>query len=383
MINFMLGPPGGGKSYETTVYHVLPALEAGRKVITNLPLNIELFLAIDARYADLLEIRQAEEGKPLPFSQVEQYKTDWRHPLTNQGPLLIIDECQEVMRRGKTSKALCELAAMHRHYGQDWLLLTQSYGKIDREICDLVQITYYVSKLSVFGRNDEYVRKVFSGLKSGSKKPVQQEVRKYNPAYFKFYTSHTASDKAVQEAMAGDISPMYKRIRRFGLAFLMIFLILAPVAYYQYRHTTAQDKQTQKPKTETITPANQGQSARVESGQTPSINRPRKLAETTGDIKREPFDGMTFYIRGNIIGKDHQVWLFSVTRDGVDVLFQTGEELAKAGYKIRAVNDCLVIVDHPALNEPKYVYCGTGMTSRPQTVPTAAPMQNKTVSELN
>ncbi|MBI5918423.1 MAG: hypothetical protein HY849_03485 [Nitrosomonadales bacterium] len=41
MINLLLGPPGGGKSYEATVYHVLPALAKGRKIITNLPLDLD------------------------------------------------------------------------------------------------------------------------------------------------------------------------------------------------------------------------------------------------------------------------------------------------------------------------------------------------------
>ncbi|POB76042.1 zonular occludens toxin domain-containing protein, partial [Vibrio vulnificus] len=35
--------PGSGKSYESVVYHVIPALKDGRKVVTNLPLNLEHF----------------------------------------------------------------------------------------------------------------------------------------------------------------------------------------------------------------------------------------------------------------------------------------------------------------------------------------------------
>ncbi|EPW3551744.1 zonular occludens toxin domain-containing protein, partial [Pseudomonas aeruginosa] len=38
MINLILGQPGGGKSHEAVVYHVVPALNQGRKVITNLAL---------------------------------------------------------------------------------------------------------------------------------------------------------------------------------------------------------------------------------------------------------------------------------------------------------------------------------------------------------
>ena len=50
MINGLEGIPGSGKSYEATVYHVLAALQTGRLVITNLPLNVEVFAAIDPAY---------------------------------------------------------------------------------------------------------------------------------------------------------------------------------------------------------------------------------------------------------------------------------------------------------------------------------------------
>ncbi len=49
MINGLEGIPGSGKSYEATVYHVLAALQTGRLVITNLPLNVEVFAAIGIR----------------------------------------------------------------------------------------------------------------------------------------------------------------------------------------------------------------------------------------------------------------------------------------------------------------------------------------------
>ncbi len=56
-VNALEGIPGSGKSYEAVAYHVLPALRSGRKVITNLPLNIDAFAAIDPAWRDLIEIR--------------------------------------------------------------------------------------------------------------------------------------------------------------------------------------------------------------------------------------------------------------------------------------------------------------------------------------
>ncbi|MER0370175.1 zonular occludens toxin domain-containing protein, partial [Vibrio vulnificus] len=52
MINLIVGRPGGGKSYEAVVFHIIPAIQNGRKVVTNLPLNIDHFVKVfgeDAR----------------------------------------------------------------------------------------------------------------------------------------------------------------------------------------------------------------------------------------------------------------------------------------------------------------------------------------------
>lgn len=58
MIDLLEGIPGSGKSYEAVVFHVLPALKKGRKIVTNLPLNLEAFAKLDPRYPDLLDIRK-------------------------------------------------------------------------------------------------------------------------------------------------------------------------------------------------------------------------------------------------------------------------------------------------------------------------------------
>jgi len=63
MIILLEGVPGSGMSYEAVAYHVIPALKAGRKVVTNLPLNVEAIRAVNPDWAELLEIRRG----PQPF----------------------------------------------------------------------------------------------------------------------------------------------------------------------------------------------------------------------------------------------------------------------------------------------------------------------------
>src|SRR5438132_8599697 len=117
MINILLGAPGGSKSYEAVVYHVLPALQRGRKVITNLPLHVDQFEAIEPGSSALIELRTATLALPpaespesenllmgmlsraraskfvaRAFANHEDYASEWR-AADGTGPLYVVDEC--------------------------------------------------------------------------------------------------------------------------------------------------------------------------------------------------------------------------------------------------------------------------------------------------
>ena len=58
MQNLIIGKSGSGKGYEVCVYHILVALTQGRKVITNMPLVMEKWAAIDPSFPALIEMRK-------------------------------------------------------------------------------------------------------------------------------------------------------------------------------------------------------------------------------------------------------------------------------------------------------------------------------------
>lgn len=353
MINLLLGAPRSGKSYEATVYHVLAALESGRLVVTNLPVNVDMFAAINAEYAKRLFVIK-DEGKVKAFSLESHWHHEWRDPATGRGPLFVVDECQFVMKRGDTPRWLQELASMHGHYGYDWLLISQAYGKLDKDICDMVQFTYYVRKKLAFGEPDAYIRKVYDGLKRPSSQEIEIGERKYKPAYFKFYKSHTQSAGSVEEFTGSDVSNRFVRWKWAIRIFWGIFLFMLAGAAYSYF--------TQKPK-KPIPPLTAGMSAgaQLPAAPKPSASAPLgdyvARAEKPAQMDSDPFAGMRISIKASIVGKAKQVWLFAVSRDGQEIMQQTGPQLSDAGYTIRAVNECLVIVDHPKLSRPMYVYC--------------------------
>lgn len=219
MINLLIGPPGGGKSYEAVVYHVLANLEAGRKVITNLPLNIDELAAIVPAARMLVEFRnrQGKPGEPetWAFGSLSDYGDSWRDPVSKIGPLYVIDECHKALpRRGigdKGGVTVDEWYAEHRHEGADVLLMTQSYGKVSKAIIDQVQVCYRVKKKTAFGDSTGYIRKVQDGVK-GDVLSIAE--RTYEARFFKLYKSHTRTEAAVIEADAKDIAPGFLKWKK-------------------------------------------------------------------------------------------------------------------------------------------------------------------------
>lgn len=232
MINLILGQPGGGKSYEAVAFHVIPALVDGRKVITNLPLQVDVIEAFFPGAKALIEIRnpQLVDGVLVrPFSCVEHYGDTWRHPSSGVGPLYVIDECHLAMPRTVVDRAQVpaqrlveEWYSMHRHELADVLLITQSYGKVNKAIIDLVQVVYRCKKATAFGTSKRYIRKVQDGVRG---EVVNTSIREYESKYFKFYRSHTKSSKAAEELTAGDIIPLWKRWPFKGAAICALLVI--------------------------------------------------------------------------------------------------------------------------------------------------------------
>lgn len=286
MIDLLEGIPGSGKSYEAVVYHVLPALKLGRKVITNLPLNIEAFGKLDSRYLDLIDIRKSPrpvlglwdaeaanrgescfrlgeflmpvdedadlgvgtnqfetfeyEGRaamPVPsgtnlFGHVWDFYDDWRGP-NNIGPLYVIDEChvsfpKENLRKKRfTPDDVIQWFKLHRHYGADVVLMTQRMKALEEDIAGLAQFHIRVHKAHFLGKPDEYVRKVLAGYKGGE---VQVNERKYLKQYFPLYQSHTQGGTVI-ESGARDLSTTLSRVHKsrnimFGLSAIAVIYAL-------------------------------------------------------------------------------------------------------------------------------------------------------------
>lgn len=379
MINLLLGAPGGGKSYEAVVFHVLPALEAGRKVITNLPLNLTALIAIDARWMPLIELRtESKREGALPFAAIEDYGDTWSHPKTGLGPLYVIDECHEVLPFVGTEKAVEHWFAKARHENADVLLMTQSYGKISKSIRDLVQIVYRVRKNIALGSSRTYTRKVQDGLRGAV---VNTSIRKYEKCYFGLYRSHT-NGRAVEEIMAGDVRAIWRH-PYFVLA--AVFLAL-PIVYFVFFFESPFGKATPRAQAVPVVIPEGADSVQVPPSATVPVLVVQSTSARLADEQRqepapreveriEPLQEVTVHLTGSLTFKGRTRWMLALSRSGAVFREIESSELVAVGYRWEPVNECFawlhwgktqraVLCDRPQVSVP-----GVGVAGRSSGVP--------------
>lgn len=200
MIVIMQGVPGSGKSYEAVVYHILPALQRGRKVITNMPLNVEVFAEFDPAFADLIEIRMSDDPKRAMFSRASDYDSQWEGTDAETGmamhPLIVIDECHEALPPRAVPDDVKNVYAMHRHRGFDIVLMTQNYRDIERSIIHRADHMIEVRNNKARGFKNRYTR--FFYRKVTDRKPELVQTRLYEAKYFPLYQSYTQGGSGLE-----------------------------------------------------------------------------------------------------------------------------------------------------------------------------------------
>lgn len=349
MINLLLGPPGGGKSYEAVVYHIMPALAAGRLVITNLPLNLDKLREIDQAFPALVHkidnrrgkvvIRsrigpdKEEEGIIRAFSTMDDYANPWRHPDTGAGPLYVIDECHLALPRVGSSIAVEEWFSLHRHESADVLLITQSYGKVSRSVIDLVQVCYRVKKGTAFGTAKQYIRKVQDGVRGDV---VNTSIRKYQKRYFGLYKSHTRGGGS--ELEAEDIVPFWQRWPFIG-AGLAAFVLVGLLTFTDISLNPlkgAKTKVAEAPKA-------------VKVSTEEFVDGKLVIEKAVNAVKPEvvpdsgtPFEGKHFHVIGSLLRDGVARVLFAVSEGGRFSMDIDSRDLVKLGYTVESIVPCAV-----------------------------------------
>lgn len=358
MINGISGKPGGGKSYEAVVNHIIPVITKDkRKVVTNLPLNVDHFCNVFGDYCrDLIEVVDGQfhnYGGERPFSKKDHYVQyeEWQNE-KGQKTYFFIDECHLAMGQGSTEKELKEFYSMHRHYGFDIMLITQNFRKVDRDIRDMVQTGYRAIKKSMMGQDDKYILKVHDGASASNSSVVATHERIYEKKYFSFYQSHTKSEQSVQESESKDIAIWYKHwtIKASAAFFFFGFIIIANKV-----SDMGKDEKTSAPEELPVVHGEPNQiveqlprdSQRTESIQQekPKSIRELEYEEMVAKSKTyHPFYKVSLSITGysidGPIGQQIKKMYLSANQNGQKVFEISDIDLMKAGYDVTVYGSC-------------------------------------------
>lgn len=379
MINILLGPSGAGKSYEATVFHALPALKQGRKIITNLPFCLEELGKLDPSYPALIDFRTQNVKLPvtknswnpfhrvwdkqefvsefIPFASIADYCDPWRHPENGNGPLYIIDECHKALPAKGTRLEVEEWFAEHRHEFADVLLITQSSGKVSKAIMDNLQVVYRCRKAVALGTSKAYIRKVQDGLRGDV---VNESIRRYDPKFFPLYKSHTRSDSAGSELAAVDIVPFWKRWPVIGAGICFLGVIVMAVTG------------------KSVNPLNAGISESVASGPvssslnspgalaTPSQVSPVSISQKSVDssvtvMPNTPFAGLSLHITAFLESGSRWMYSFSADQNGQPTFSMKQSYLEQSGYVVDRISPCSARISYG--HDSMFVNCNTALVS--------------------
>jgi zona occludens toxin len=193
-ITAIVGRPGHGKSYSATDLAIVPALQEGRAVYTNIPLRDE---AISRDFPDArvhyVKLDQEELNDP----------SFWEF---SPGALVILDELWRVWPSGLKANRIpiFQLAFIkeHRHRTddqgrwQDIVLVTQNLADIAAAIREMCETTVICSQLQDMGAAGWFIREYYTGPIKGcdggpSEKMVNNERIKYEDKVYQYYVSNT------------------------------------------------------------------------------------------------------------------------------------------------------------------------------------------------
>jgi zona occludens toxin len=280
-----VGLPGSGKSFSVVKYQILPALKAGREVVTNLPLIMaevdKLCLPGSVTTFDI-EVIAAEPHRIFEYAK--------------PGCILVIDEAWKLLPAGMQavdiSDQMKSLLTEHRHMvnaqgdSMQIVLCVQDLALMAAFPRKLVGDTFVTTKLSFVGLAKTYRVDCFHGSVTGCtpnpKKALRQLGGRYTKDVYQLYKSHTMSESGSLGANESKIDGRSNILRRPAF---IIGAVAVPLMLWFCVHTLGKFLHHEgKPKAAPATPAEGFPRSRAEreapaAAAMPPVRGPRLLLD--------------------------------------------------------------------------------------------------------
>jgi zona occludens toxin len=210
-INAYTGLMGSGKSYEVVSSVIIPAIQAGRRVVTNIdginPQAIQDFilertkLTAD-RLGEIVTFTNEDIAATNFFPSEDDPHSEINVTILKAGDLLAVDECWKFWSTdNKISEAHMSFFRMHRHYTHpitgvscDVALMIQDLGTLHRKLRAVVEMSTRTVKLKTLGMATKYRIELYEGNKLTQKAHIDTFNKGYKPEIFPLYKSYSAGD---------------------------------------------------------------------------------------------------------------------------------------------------------------------------------------------
>lgn len=208
MIYIYTGKIGDGKSYHVVKNELIPAVKAGRPVLTNLDIGPEHIRAIAFECGlspAQVKITVVDGERLKEMLQLDENDKEGKHLPIEKQTLIIVDEAQKLWRAREykeTSNNFLFLLEWHRHLGLDVVFISQDVGQMDKAIGRLCNEFLTVKNLRMLHSfvGNRYILQ--HRQRPGD--PVVATTRgTLDPKYFRFYRSMVNEGMRTHETTAG------------------------------------------------------------------------------------------------------------------------------------------------------------------------------------
>lgn len=345
-ITAYVGNPGSGKSYGVVEHVILPALKSGRRIWTNIPLELEL-------------LEQEFEGKITLFNIIDiQRNPAWFQDVFEAGATIVIDEAWDLWPAGlKATNALQghkEFIAKHRHmvgtdnFSTEIVLVTQKLGDIAMFARNKVDFTYWATKLEAVGASKSYRIDVYQGVATGDNPPKRNRLRqilgKYQESVWKYYKSQTMStgsqhgSEKMSDSRVNIFNSKFLKVGVPVLVGVLLFIIWYGLSGLKSMYGDIEQLESDSTwNSATDTPL-------VESKSQPAIQKKHKHF----------FDGMDSYIAFNLGRAPWVQYRIAFFNDDKLVVFDA-DQLGKMGYTVIGHDQCYLTIE--GYDEILHVFC--------------------------
>lgn len=197
-----LGVPGAGKSFGIVRYVIVPALERGQRVITNIPLVEPALCDYLGKNLDgLIKLVNADDIRSPNFWFTAEGIGD---TITQGGDCVVIDEGHEFYgpdQKIKSDHEVFRAIRLQRKYtggsgnfSTDIVFATQDYSDVCKSLRNVCGSMYYMQKLLVVGKPTTYRVDVYADCRKTPERgrPVNSMFGDYSPEIFPLYNSYSA-----------------------------------------------------------------------------------------------------------------------------------------------------------------------------------------------